>query len=221
MISKECQSDREVARDTLAIELQDPLYDIYASGRGALTLEELDEDEVDMDMLERVVELYGWPTPEDDDFCQVPELSRDVLLEQLFSNKIGTGMTNFRAMLAMKPLMSLDDWDMSDGLSAMKAANPAFLRAHAIAPHLMYAIKGALEPFDDNPAKNLQAYLTQSEGEFVAKPDSMAMQKAYLSQPENAVILDAVHVAHRMMGRLANVREAGPHDKTAHDTLTR
>lgn len=221
MINSEQLSERDMARDTLALELQDPMYEAYASGKGALTLDQLDEnDVVDMDMLERVVELHGWPTKEDNDFCQVHDLSRDTLLERLFNNEPHIGMTNLRAMLAMKPLMSFDDWNMSDGLSAVKGANPPFLRAHAIAPQLMYAIKGALEPFDDDPSKNLQAYLNQSEGESIPKPDSMTQLKNHLSQPENAVTLEAIHLAYRMMGRLATVREAGPHDTTAHDTLT-
>lgn len=220
MISREKQSDRDVARDTLELELQDPMYEAYASGKGALTLNQLDENEVDMDMLERVAELHGWPTSEDNDFCQIHELSRAEFLERLFSNKPGTGMTNFRAMLAEKPLMSLDDWDMSSGMAALKGGNSVFLRAHAVAPHLMYAIKGALEPFDADPAKNLHAYLMQSEGDSIPKPDGLAMLKNHLSRPENAITLEAIHVAYRMMGRLATVREASPHEKTAHDTLT-
>lgn len=191
---------RETLRSSLEIELINPAYPKYCYESGPLTIDQVDDELVDIDTLQVVLEKHEWPVETEGDFYKSRGYALPNFYNELFSNDIENKMTNFRARLKV-PLIN----NMSEAKSPMEwyGMSPELHRAYAVAPVLMTNIQGIFASFEHLPMFQ-EAKATRD----------------YFADEDNDAALEAVFVAYNMMTRLIRPEEGTPADIDSHDALT-
>lgn len=193
--SEKFATQRGAIERYLREEVKNSAYDALVSGSGVLELDEINDDLVDVEKLDRVLSVFGWPQHDvDDSFRETQNMEISEFRQRLSDNTFEGGMLNFRATLAVPPI---EEFDLSAPMNTWQGMKPVLHRAYAVMPDLMNGIREALEVF------------------------SLSEQRLYLASEEADSTVEAMFVAYKVMTRLVSRADAADHELNSHDVLTR
>lgn len=193
--SEKLAVQRDAAERFLRDEVKNPAYEVLTSGSGVLELDDINDDLVDIERLDHVLSVFGWPRHDiDDAFRETRDMEMSEFRQLLSDNSVDKGMVNFRATLGVPPI---EEFDLSTPTNTWQGMKPALHRAYAVMPDLMGGIREALEVF------------------------SLNEQRYYLASDEADPTVEAMFIAYKVMTRLVPASEAAEYDLNSHDVLTR
>lgn len=165
----------------------------FVENQGPLELDELDEDILRSEAFRQFVDEYGWPTAaEDGEIAPLPTFEDDGQFLEAFTQGADVDgrnyyLNNFKVWLGSEP-----NTERFSGGTQFYGSAPPLLRAYAIAPEFMEALRTA---YDSLPKRT-----------HYPAPEALA-------SPEGALVVRGAHTAYKLLGRLIKTDDRQTHAK--------
>lgn len=195
------------ARAALKAALENVDYLSYSIGSGPLLVEEI-PDEVKSDILTQTIDEYQWPTDVDAIIEPVEEQpSNESFLDSMKEGDRPLHTQPLYTFLSAMPARA-DEASGRGWIFDVYGQLPVVHRAHALAPDLFDNLATVLDALQKRyPTTHaLENPRTRVTREALMQPTSDNLYN-YLREQNNQDVVEAMHMAYRIMGRLLKVND--------------